>query len=165
MKVLEYLYKIEEFATILLFIVVSIIIFSHVVARYIFKSPFYFTEEISKYCFIWMVMICASICIRRGSHTQVNYFTSFLPPKVLPVLGILRNIGILIFLGYLIYYGIFLSIKTMDVRTAALALPWGLVYLSAPACAVFMSIHTVKLVLNDIQILFEKKRSPSKETS
>ncbi|NQU15506.1 MAG: TRAP transporter small permease subunit, partial [Desulfobacteraceae bacterium] len=60
MKILEYLYKIEEFAAILLFIVVSIIIFSHVVARYIFKSPFYFTEEISKYCFIWMVMICAS---------------------------------------------------------------------------------------------------------
>jgi len=109
-------------------------------------------------------MICASICIRKGSHTQVNYFISFLPPKVLPVLGIFRNIGILVFLGYLIYYGIFLSMKTMDVRTAALALPWGLVYLSAPACAVLMSIHTVKLVLNDIQILFEKKRSTDKET-
>jgi TRAP-type C4-dicarboxylate transport system permease small subunit len=64
--------------------------------------------------------------------------------------------AILGFLGFLIYYGIFLTSKTIDVRTAALSLPWGLVYLSAPACAVLMVIHTIKLIVDDIYKLTGK---------
>lgn len=156
MRALRYLYRLEEFVVIVLFIFISLVIFSHVIARYVFNSPFYFTEEISKYCFIWMTMICAAVCIRKGSHTQVTYLTAFFPDKVLPVLNILRNMAILVFLGYLIYYGIFLTSKTIDVRTAALGLPWGLVYLSAPVCAVLMAVHSIKLIADDILELSRK---------
>jgi len=162
MKALKYLYRIEEVCVISLFIGVSVVIFSHVIARYLFRSPFYFTEELSKYCFIWMVMICAAIGIRKGSHTQVTYFTSFLPYRILLLLDILRNIAILVFLGFLIYYGIFLAMKTIDVRTAALRLPWGIIYFSAPTSAVFMVIHTIKLILNDIQMLFQEGEKTGK---
>jgi TRAP-type C4-dicarboxylate transport system permease small subunit len=73
-------------------------------------------------------------------------------------MDILRNIAILVFLGFLIYYGIFLSMKTIDVKTAALRFPWGIIYLSAPASAVFMVIHTIELILYDIQMLFSEKK-------
>lgn len=162
MKALKYLYRIEEVCVISLFISVSIVIFSHVIARYLFRSPFYFTEELCKYCFIWMVMICAAIGIRKGSHTQVTYFTSFLPYRILLLLDILRNIAILVFLGFLIYYGIFLAMKTIGVRTAALGLPWGIIYFSAPTSAVFMVIHTIKLILQDIHMLFPEGEKTGK---
>ena len=162
MKALKYLYRIEEVCVISLFISVSVVIFSHVIARYLFRSPFYFTEELCKYCFIWMVMICAAIGIRKGAHTQVTYFTSFLPHRILLLLDIFRNMAILVFLGFLIYYGIFLAMKTIGVKTAALRLPWGIIYFSAPTSAVLMVIHIIKVILHDIHMLFQKGEKAEK---
>jgi len=159
MRGLKYLCKAEKVCIVVLFIAVSIVIFSHVIARYLFRSPFYFTEELCKYCFIWMVMICAALGIKKGSHTQVSYFMSFFPHEITVFINILRNMAVLVFLGFLTYYGTFLTIKTIDVRTAALSLPWGLIYLSAPASAVLMAIHTIELIVRDVQMLSQKKRA------
>ena len=88
-------------------------------------------------------MLGASIGMRRKAHTRVEYFTNFLPEKGKIILEIIVNFAIIGFLCYVIYFGFYLVIKTMDIPTAAMEWPWGLIYLSAPVGAALIIFTTI----------------------
>ena len=143
--------SIEEKIVITLLVIIFIIIFSHVIGRYVFRQPIFFAEEISRYCFIWMTLLTASIGISRGAHTRVTYFVSLLPIKAEKTVELIQDVCILIFLGTLLYFGTYLTIRTMDIPTAALQWPWGLVYLSAPVGSACMIFKIIRKMINTIR--------------
>jgi TRAP-type C4-dicarboxylate transport system permease small subunit len=153
---MKYIYKIEEHIVIFLIIVIFIILFYQVLQRYLFGNPLVFAGELSRYLFIWSVMISAAIGIRRGSHTNVTYFMDLLfTKKTQLIIDIIRNIFITGFLFVLTYYGIFLTLKTMNVISAATRLPWGLIYISLPVGSLLMIIHVIENILRDVIALNE----------
>jgi TRAP-type C4-dicarboxylate transport system permease small subunit len=98
-------------------------------------------------------MLGASIGLRRKAHTRVEYFINLLPQKGRKYLEIIVNFCIIGFLGFLIYFGFFLVSKTMNVPTAAMEWPWGLIYLAAPVGAIVMIITTIFHIIEEIQKL------------
>ena len=152
-KLIKFIQKCENGICIFLLSIAFITILSHIIGRYVFRYPLYFAEEISRYCFIWTIMLGASIGLRRKAHTRVEYFINFLPDRGKNILEIIVNICIIGFLYYVIYFGFFLVGKTMNIPTAAMEWPWGLIYLSAPFGAVLMIITNIFYVIDGIKQL------------
>ena len=152
-KINDWLQKAEIFICVFLMTTIFIIISAHITARYVFNYPFFFAEEVSRYCFIFTIMIGASLGMRRNIHTRVVYFISFLSPRATRKLNILRGLCIIGFLVAIIYYGILLARKTMTIPTAAMEWPWGLIYLAAPLGAALMMLTTVFQIIDDVRYL------------
>lgn len=147
------MHKCENFICVSLLSIAFATIFAHIIGRYVFRYPLFFAEEISRYCFIWTIMLGASIGLRRKAHTRVEYFITLLPEKGRKYLAIIVNICVIGFLIFVIYFGFFLVGKTMNVPTAAMEWPWGLIYLAAPAGAIAMVITTIFHIIEEFQKL------------
>ena len=80
--------KTTEAVIIFLFVALVAIVFYQVVSRYIFSDPPSWTEELARYCQVWIILLTSSICIRKGSHLAVDYFSHRLS------LGAKKNINI-----------------------------------------------------------------------
>jgi TRAP-type C4-dicarboxylate transport system permease small subunit len=152
-KLIGFIQKCENVICGFLLSIAFVTILFHIIGRYVFRYPLFFAEEISRYCFIWTVMLGASIGLRRKAHTRVEYFINFLPEKGKNILKIIVNFCVIGFLCNVIYFGFFLVSKTMNIPTAAMEWPWGLIYLSAPVGAILMIITNIFHIIEGIKQL------------
>ncbi|MBP1926428.1 TRAP-type C4-dicarboxylate transport system permease small subunit [Sedimentibacter acidaminivorans] len=76
-----------------------------VIMRYVFRSSLVWSEEVSRYLFIWMVFIGISYGIKNGSHMRIDMLEHFFP-KLRKGLGILADLCFLTFAAYMIGPGI-----------------------------------------------------------
>ena len=83
-----------------LVMVISILL--QVFFRYVMNAPLYWSEEIARYAFVWLVFIGAAIASKRGSHIGVDYVVMHLPEVPKNVLAILVNLLVLFFISCVI---------------------------------------------------------------
>ena len=77
-----------------------------IVARYTALIPSWiWTEELSRFLFIWMVMLGAMIGIREGTHFEVDVWPD-LGPRATALLRIVSNALVLIFALVFLGWGI-----------------------------------------------------------
>lgn len=123
-----------------------VITFFHIIGRYVLKAPIYYSEELARYCFIWACMLGASVVNRADEHTNVNYFTTFLPTRAQGWLYIGRQIAILLLLATLIYYGVALSVRMNTVHSAAMDISWSYIYMALPVGSLLLIVTTCRLI-------------------
>ncbi len=58
-----------------------IMVFGNVVLRYGFNSGITVSDEMSRYCFIWLTYIGAMIAMREKGHLGVDTLVKHLPPQ------------------------------------------------------------------------------------
>jgi len=77
-----------------------------IISRYTALIPSYiWTEELSRFLFIWMVMLGAMIGVREGTHFDIDLWTD-LSPRAAAVLRIVSNTFVLIFALVFAWWGI-----------------------------------------------------------
>ncbi len=132
----------------LLLVVFSIIMvvatFLQVIFRY-FYHPLFWSEELSRYCFVWIVFVGAAITLKHGSHIGVDYFVKYLPSRFKTVLALLINCGIAVFLILVIFQSILVVMVNMTQHSPAMRIPMGLVYLAIPVGFTMMLGYTIVL--------------------
>lgn len=99
---LEGLYRLTEIVTnafmVILFVVVNLGVFS----RYIFQSPFIWTEELALFVLAWMVFLAGSLTIRRWENVRVTYFIEKLPEPARVAIELASKVLVLAFLGFVL---------------------------------------------------------------
>jgi TRAP-type C4-dicarboxylate transport system permease small subunit len=99
---LEGLYRLTEIVTnvfmVILFVVVNLGVFS----RYIFQSPFIWTEELALFVLAWMVFLAGSLTIRRWENVRVTYFIEKLPGPACVAIELASKALVLAFLGFVL---------------------------------------------------------------
>ena len=89
-------------AVAVLIIPVSLQIFS----RYTALIPSYiWTEEMARFCFIWMIMIGAMVGLRDGAHFDVDLWPE-LTRRANAMLRLVTNLFVLVFALVFVWYGI-----------------------------------------------------------
>jgi TRAP-type transport system small permease protein len=73
--------------------------FTHIIPHYIW------TEELSRFLFIWMVMLGAMIGIREATHFEVDIWPE-LGPRPAAALRIVSHLSVLVFALVFLWYGI-----------------------------------------------------------
>jgi TRAP-type C4-dicarboxylate transport system permease small subunit len=77
-----------------------------IVARYTALIPSWiWTEELSRFLFIWMVMLGTMIGIREGTHFEVDVWPE-LKPRANALLRIVSHIFVLVFALVFVWWGI-----------------------------------------------------------
>jgi len=96
---------IEEYVFIFFFFIMAISMFLQVFSRIIMHS-LYWTEEITRWAFIWIVFIGFSYVEKNDSAIRINVFVDVLPRKVKLVCELFTQLLITALLLYMLYWSI-----------------------------------------------------------
>lgn len=118
----------------------TLLIFLQVLLRYVLNTPLAWTEEISRYLFIWMTFTAGYVGLRRGKHIGVEALQNALPPVLGNMLRFLANLVSSLFFGAIIYY-ILVFWQKLSIQTSpATGIPITFVYLGMVIGSLFMCI-------------------------
>lgn len=144
-KILALLDKIEEnFCAINLLIMLCVLTLQ-VVQRYAFNASNTWSEELSRYLFIWLLYIGMSYTFKERAHIQLEIAMKLWPKKIH---WIIRKIGYMIVVGF---SAVVVVVSTQYVANYAkqgqvslsLGLPMWIVYLSIPLGFAFLGIRNL----------------------
>ena len=140
--------------------IVVAILFYAVIMRYIFHLPPGWSMELSRYMFIWMVMLSAVLVTREQSHIQITFIVRYLPNKVRFVwLNILRIL--MIGFCWMVQQGLAIYPTVSEASSPALGISMGWLYLSVPAGGVLMGIYILESIVESV--IDQLKASSPKE--
>ena len=130
-----------------IFSVQVLVVFSQVVWRFVFNNPFSWSEELARYLQVWLIMLTAVVCLRKGRHLAVDYMTHVLPFKLTKGLMFITFGFTMLFAGVVIIYGINLIAITINQKAPALQIPIMIVYLVFPISGILMFLESLILFL------------------
>jgi TRAP-type C4-dicarboxylate transport system permease small subunit len=78
-KAIDWFFKLLELLVVVALVAMVIMVFGNVVLRYGFNSGITVSDEMSRYCFIWLTYIGAMIAMREGEHLGVDTLVKHLP--------------------------------------------------------------------------------------
>ena len=119
-----------------------------VISRYVVSNSVTWTEEASRYSFIWMSFLGAASLAYKGGHASVDLIAQKIKGKAKTVYQTVIYIAV-IYVGFILMrYGYQLSKMTMKQTSSSLKLPMGLVYGAIPICGVFVVLFSVNLLIH-----------------
>jgi TRAP-type C4-dicarboxylate transport system permease small subunit len=135
--------KTNEIVIIFLFSVLVAVVFYQVVARYIFNNPPSWTEELARFCQVWVILLASSICIRKGSHLAVDYFSHRLSPGAKRKINIVMSSLIVLYILVIIIFGWKLMVVGWYQVSPALQVNMSFVYLVFPLSGILMILEAI----------------------
>lgn len=154
MKLLRYLDNyFEEFIMSILFAIMVSSIFLQVIMRKVFNDSLSWSEELARYCFIWLVYIGISYAVKKMRHIKIDLLYGQLNPKFQRILRFFSNTVFAMFSLFILVNGINLSIKFFELGqiSPALHIPAGVIYLAAPVGLGFALIRLVQNMILDVR--------------
>ncbi|TFB24438.1 TRAP transporter small permease [Filobacillus milosensis] len=149
----------EEWLLIIFGSVMTAVIFLQVVMRE-FGNSLSWSEELGRYCFIWLVYIGISYGVKKQRHIKVDVLLILLKGKWKIVLSLLANILFLVFAALVVYYGTEISSNLLRLgqQSPALHIEMGLVYLAAPIGMGLTVLRLLQNMYHQIMMLIGKEK-------
>jgi len=149
-----WLRRIEETLGTLLLMLIFGTVALQVVGRFVFDAPPFWTEELARYLFVWLVCIGSAEVARTRDHITMDIFALMLPPKLGKILQIIINAVVASTLVILVWYGTFGAMRAGRVDSIALGVPESLLYGALPVGAAFMTFRLVAALFFDFVTLW-----------
>ena len=155
---------IETYLSATLLIFFSILCVFQVVMRYIFNESLTWSEELSRYAFVWFVYTSAAYAVKYQRHVKFNFLVNLLH-KISPVYSqILKIIALLCWIAFLLfvdYYSIQTVINQFNLGQVSPAnrIPMCIVYLGLPLGALLMTFRVSQHIINSFIELKRFKES------
>lgn len=140
--------RIENVAVTLLMLLATVLAMVQVIARYVFNSSLYWSEELILYALITMSFLTASMGVRYAAHISVEALYAFVSPRMARVLQfVAAGLG-LVFAGVLVWYGVRLTLNTsaMGQLSPAMRIPVAWVYAMIPLAGLFMVLRYLLVI-------------------
>lgn len=78
-QVVDLFFKALELLIVGFMVAMVVMVFGNVVLRYFFNSGISVSDEMSRYCFIWLTYVGALVAMREGGHLGVDTMVKHLP--------------------------------------------------------------------------------------
>jgi TRAP-type C4-dicarboxylate transport system permease small subunit len=115
-------------------------VFAHKVTR----QPPAWTTEVSVQAMVWMGLIGAAVCVRRGSHIAVEMVERHLPPSLRTAAAWLVTAGQVFVGGAFVIWGTLLAISLRGATTPGAKIPLSLSYLVLPISGVMIILFSIE---------------------
>lgn len=161
MKVLKLLDRhLEEVFIVPLFIIMNISIFAQVIMRKVFNSSLSWSEELARYCLIWMVFFGISYGVKLQRHIKIDLIYDKVNAKNKRFLRVFSSIVFIIFGLIILFYGQKIAMRLLMLKQSspALHIPMGLLYAAAP---VGLGLSIIRLIQN---IINEFRKTPKEDS-
>lgn len=126
------------------------IIFYSVVMRYVFQRPPFWVEELSRFIFIWIIMLGAVLVTREQSHIELVLFVNLFPKKWRFVLSIFSRLLMVVFCWVMVQQGIKIYPIVAEASSPTFGLSMGWLYLSIPVGGLLMGICILENIMKSL---------------
>jgi len=116
------------------------IIFYSVIMRYVFLRPPAWSEELSRFIFIWIIMLGAILVTREQSHSEFVIFVDLLPKRLKLVLLTMIRLLMIIFCWVMVQQGVRIYPIVSEASSPTFGISMGWLYLSIPVGGLLMGI-------------------------
>ena len=127
--------------------------FIQVVARYLFESSLVYSEELSRYLFVWTVFLGLPVVAKRGGHMAVTALSGRLKGAAARTMSIAAYLVGIAFMATMIVQGVEMVQRTSQQLSPAMEISMSWVYLAIPIGCLFMMLQMV----SDLCALLRKK--------
>jgi len=147
--------RVVDMAVIVLTAVLASVVFVAVITRYFFNFPLAWSEEVSRYSFIWLSFLGAEVCLRKGAHIGVDLLVRTFPGSIQHRLEEGGRLVMGVMLVVLFIAGIKVTAVAHDQQSPALGMAMSYVYMALPVGAALMLLELL------VQSLTYRKASAS----
>lgn len=150
--------KVIEFASIGIFTIMVLLVAFQVFTRYVLNSPSVFSEALTRYLFVWLVLVTATYACGKRDHMCITYLKDKLSLNGQHRINIIIELLALIFAAcIMVYGGIRISAMQMVQLDSVLKIPTGVIYSIIPICGVGIAFYSLCNIVEDIQALTAQK--------
>lgn len=137
-----------SYVGISLFAVLIIACIAQVFFRFVLNNSLSWTEELARYCFIWMHMIGASLLIEAGEHATVTVIMDLLHGAARKALDVLIELVIFFNGTVMLRSGVMLAYSSRANLSTAMSVPMWIINCSVAAGGLLLIFQaTVKIVV------------------
>lgn len=140
-------FYIKQVAVVFLF-VLSVVMILQVFCRYVLNSSLSWSEELSRYCFIWFNCLGTTVLTKELTHARISLIDGLFKGKLSNrIYWIILDIVMIAISVMLLIAGIDVVKVSHAQLTAALQIPKSLVYAAAPFAGFGMLLHLIPHML------------------
>jgi TRAP-type transport system small permease protein len=114
--------------------------------RYVLNAPLAWPEQVSRILFVWVTFVGAAVLYRERLHVAIDMFMAPLPRAGRRAVGWAIELLILVFNLILFFYGLKLSLDTLDQTFGALDITPASFYFAAPVAAGMMILYFLERI-------------------
>lgn len=158
-KFVHYYNKLEEYLLVGSLVFTVSIVFVQVIMRYLFNSSLSWSEELTRYIFIWQIWLGASIGLRERKHINIEILNGLLKEKWQSVINI---ISLIIWLGFCIFMvvsgsDLVLNLMQKGSVSSGMRIPLYFVYIVVPLSSGIMALRLLGQIYEIITIGYKSK--------
>jgi TRAP-type C4-dicarboxylate transport system permease small subunit len=145
----------EEYIMVVLLALIACIMMLQIIMRYIVNSSLSWSEEFSRYCFVWTTFLSIGYSIKKGIILRMDIVVHFLPKIWQKAIEVVLQVIVLAFFGYLflnsfkVVKNIYLSGQT----SPAMGVPMFFIYSSTVVGFFFAILRGIQSIASMIKLL------------
>lgn len=146
--------NLEEYLLIVSLIANVLLVFMQVIMRTVFKNSITWSEELSRYIFIWQIWLGASMALKYNEHIRVTLILSFLKnKKVQAAIIFFADLLWFLFCAYMVINGkdLLVSMSARRAVSSGLRLPLVYVYAVFPIASFLVCARLLGVLYRDIK--------------
>lgn len=131
-----------DFALIILFALLTVILSVEVIGRFLFGHSLIWAQEIARYLFAWLVYIGAAAVFSKGGHLAVDVLLNKFPLRIKYILSLVFYLIMIAFLTVIFFTG--LEYATVNFDKPLYSAPFanmGIVYMGLPLGCCLMVLN------------------------
>lgn len=128
-------------------------VFLQIFSRYVGFIPRYiWTEELARFCFIWMIMIGAMVGVREGTHFDVDLLPR-MSPRMNALFRVFMLSAVLIFAFVFLYFGSHWVLDGWEQTSELADLPMWMIFISWPVSGLVWIVFLGEQFLREVRML------------
>lgn len=149
-KILDIIQVVFKWIMITAMFIFTAVIIVSVFCRYVLSNSLTWAEQVSRFLFVWMIMLGIPILYRTKLATNLDLVIERFPPTLQAITAIVMDVIVGAFAVYFGYGGLRYTIKAGANIFQGLNIPTGFIYASEIACGAMLFLCTVESIVNRV---------------
>jgi TRAP-type C4-dicarboxylate transport system permease small subunit len=148
-RIVEHVDRLARAFVVFLVVAVTTTMLAQVFFRKVLNSSLQWSEELSLFGLVWLVLIGAVVLMRNWEHINIPTFIRLLPAKRRAWFIGLSKVATIIFLAILVWYGFDVFFQNFHGTSPTLGISTKWAKLSIPVGSLLMVIFAINTMLRD----------------
>lgn len=146
-RLLEWITQAEKVIAVVLLIVILGVTFAQVVARFVFGSPFTWTDELARYSYVWLTFIASAAVMSQRGHITVEVGDSKMPRRIRLILNMIGMLVVVVACAMLTFGSVEFLEHRASGSSTAMGIPMALFYGVVAAGLLLIGLHALINIL------------------
>ena len=136
--------KCVEAFSVFLMVVMVLLVLWQIIARYVLNSPSSFSEALTRYMFVWLVLVTATYAFGTRDHMRIELLLNAIHGKARRWVNIIIEVITVVFALLIMTFGGSIITRMQMVQSdSSLHIPMGVIYAIVPICGMITIFYCI----------------------